>query len=270
MPTFTDPVGPTQEGVAEFGQPPRHVVHGRNTPPNSPGRVMVRLVPSTLIGCFLTGWTLLQLLGLTIGVDVPAKVIERQVHYGYRRATSYSVLTRFRYGKRIITVNLDCGRSFYDGERAVDHGDFGLTTVRVVGRPAPLYVILVPQIGAAWFWLITRSVLTVFWDTMVVLFWWSAVYLPIRNRRLIETGTPTAGRVVRRKLRVGYDTLYVVEYQYEPRSIAMRREETLTGNMYVNLASDHVQPGREVTVFYDPAHPKRSYAYEIGDWHIVA
>ncbi len=89
--------------------------------------------------------------------------------------------------------------------------------------------------------------------------------IAIRKRNLVRDGTPAVGVVIGRRMVRGKSARYYVSYRFSTSDgTALEKEMTVQKKYY-----EQSPEGTQVTVLYDPVNPRRSLAYECGDYEVV-
>ena len=133
---------------------------------------------------------------------------------------------------------------------------------------------------------------TLFWNGITGVFVWLFYVQPARERKLVESGAPTLGRITNKTTSKGeHGTSFFLHYEYSPIEYSMNGPK-LQGNAFAPQIStfssqplalsfkgtailghqdyDAVAVGDSMTVLFDVNRPERSLLYRFAHWEVVA
>ena len=220
------------------------------------------ILPHTLAGLFILFLMPARLAWAVFGTDHTASV-ERiwttksskgrtvyHVRYGYDQTPAGP-----RHGDETTVSSTEYGRL-----QRLPH-DERTVRVREIGFEPPLYHESVIEADAsaasqvAPIWLFG-----LFWNGALSVFAYFVYYVPWRQRRLCRGGTPVVGTLIDKRAVRGKSTTYYVQYHFVASDGTAHQAKTSTDSRRYHAAVI----GEPIVVLYDPAHPRRSVAYDFG------
>lgn len=146
-----------------------------------------------------------------------------------------------------------------------DHASFGSDswTRYHPGAALPIRSICVSALGISvprtddYEWVFT-SVFAIFWNGMGLWIIYAVLSSACRERAVLAGGDIAVGRVTGKKIVKGKHTSYLLMVAYN----AGNGDEHSTKASVTRREHDAANVGDEVTVFYDPARPRRGVVYE--------
>lgn len=191
--------------------PPRSVrLRGGSVAKKMQGCVGCFLIPHTLVGVGMALWFLWSVLLTVGGQSLPGQVTGRYSSYDSDGDPTYQLWYSYSQGgqkfEKKASVNAYSYGAYPEGTAV---------TVKVfpfLPHIAPSLQVPGNRTSASPFFLL---IFCLFWNGIVGVFWWNILGVPIRQKKLIRTGTPVLGRVLFKRVVTGsYGDSHYVRYEY--------------------------------------------------------
>jgi hypothetical protein len=256
---------------SELATPPPRRVRHRDGFGAGCGLWAIRLfiLPHMIAGVVILGTALRTTVQyvrvLAVGVECEGRVVSKTAEKGSKGHVYYSV----DYAYPLNGVE-------HHGRVPVDQDVYDRLNV---GDPVPVRTLEADPEKSPWPRIGSRSApmevlvawgVALFWNGFMTVGIWFLYVRPWRARRLIRYGEPTVGEIrTWASVPVKGRTAYKLTYEYTAPD-ATGLPAPRTGKMTTELkdGADY-QPGRPVTVVYDPEKPWRSVIYALGDYRAL-
>ena len=258
---------------SELSTPKPRRIHRRDGASKSDGSMRFVIVLHALAGGVLASWALFAIAVSLFGSVYPATVTRYSSTRSGMKTLSYLEYS-YVVGGRTFNKKTKIPGSYFG---AMPVG--GALQVRVL-KALPATGEQIVLAGRSRFSpLIFPLMFAVIWNIFTGFFLMTLWNKPVINRRLVENGTPTMGRITDKKTVRGKGMIYIVHYEFAPIEHAQNSSgafdaaakpltaPTLQGRN--NVSPEHYQQaeiGQAATVLFDENKPQHSVLYPFAEW----
>ncbi len=203
----------------------------------------------------------------TLGTDTLATVTKSYTRTGSKGGTTYCIDYKFSaHGRDYSHSDAVSPTTYAAVTRPVEaEGQAAQVRIRYLAI-GDFHLQLLIEDHSPWKEAGTVLFIALFWNGILSIFVTLAWVIPIRQRLLVKHGEVARGTILKSRTSQGKSTRHYVTFRFtDPANgSAIEREIQLPREW----PSSAVEPGREVTVLYSPAKPRRALIYELSGYRV--